>query len=76
MKSVQIKNIPEDTHAVLRKRAADAGVSLQEYLRSHLIAEASRPTLEEMLERAGSREGGSISFEAAVESIRRDRHSH
>lgn len=40
MKSVQIKNVPEGTHAVLRKRAAGVGMSLQEYLLAHLIAEA------------------------------------
>ena len=53
MPSVQIKDVPESTHAVLRQRAAAAHQSLQEYLRSRLIAEASQPTLEEVLDRAG-----------------------
>ena len=43
MPSVQIKDVPEETHAVLRRRAAEAHQSLQEYLRSRLIEEASRP---------------------------------
>ena len=42
MTSIQIKGVPEHTHAVLRKRAAHQ--SLQEYLLQHLIEEADRPT--------------------------------
>ena len=60
MPSVQIKDVPESTHAVLRQRAAAAHQSLQEYLRSRLIAEASQPTLEEVLDRAGGRPRGSV----------------
>ncbi|MCB0939862.1 MAG: hypothetical protein KDB72_06435 [Mycobacterium sp.] len=73
MPSVQIKDVPEETHAVLRERAARAHQSLQEYLRSKLIEEAAMPTLEEVLERAGHRTGGSLSLSAAVEAIRDDR---
>jgi plasmid stability protein len=73
MTSVQIKDVPEETHAVLRQRAARAHQSLQEYLRSRLIEEASMPTLEEVLERSGNRSGGSVSFSDAVTTIRNDR---
>ncbi len=73
MPSVQIKDVPEETHAVLRRRAAAAHQSLQEYLRSRLIAEAREPTVDEVLDRAGGRAGGSLSFEAAVEAVREDR---
>ena len=71
--SVQIKDVPDDIHAVLRQRAAAAHQSLQEYLRSRLIAEASRPTLEEILDRAGGRSGGSVPLESAVSKLRDDR---
>lgn len=73
MPSVQIKNVPEQTHAVLRQRAAAAHQSLQEYLRAWLIEEASEPTLEELLERAGGRSGGSVPLKAAVAAVRSDR---
>ena len=73
MPSVQIKDVPDDVHSVLRRRAAAAHQSLQEYLRSRLIDEASRPTLEEVLDRAGGRSGGSVSFTAAVTAVREDR---
>jgi antitoxin FitA len=75
MTSVQIKDVPEETHAVLRQRAARAHQSLQEYLRSRLIEEAAMPTVEEVLERAGKRSGGSLTFSAAVEAVRSDRDS-
>jgi antitoxin FitA len=73
MPSIQIKDVPEETHAVLRRRAAAAHQSLQEYLRSRLIDEASSPTVDEVLERAGGRAGGSIPFSAAADAVREDR---
>lgn len=73
MPSIQIKDVPAETHAVLRQRAAAAHQSLQEYLRLKLIQEAARPTLEEVLERAGGRAGGSVPLTAAVEDLRADR---
>jgi plasmid stability protein len=73
MTSVQIKDVPEETHRVLRRRAAEAHQSLQEYLRSWLIEEAGRPTLDEVLARAGGHEGGAVSFRDAVKAVRADR---
>lgn len=73
MTSVQIKDVPADTHRVLRRRAAEAHQSLQEYLLSRLIEEASRPTVAEVLARAGGRAGGAVSFEEAASAVRGDR---
>ncbi len=73
MKSIQIKGVPDETHAVLKRRAAEAGMSLQEYLLAHLVAEARQPTLDEVLDKAGGRAGGHVSFEAAVAALREDR---
>jgi hypothetical protein len=73
MPSVQIKGVPEQTHAVLRRRAAAAHQSLQEYLLSQLIEQASQPTVEEVLERAAGRTGGSLSLADAARVVRADR---
>lgn len=73
MPSIQIKDVPEETHAVLRRRAAAAHQSLQEYLRSRLINEASRATLDEVLDRAAGRGGGSVPLKAAVKAVREAR---
>lgn len=73
MPSVQVKDVPEQTHEVLVRRAAAAHQSLQEYLRSRLIDEASRPTVDEVLARAGHRAGGSAPLAATAEAVRDDR---
>jgi len=73
MPSVQIKDVPEVTHAILRQRAAAAHQSLQEYLRSRLIAEAGRPTVDEVLRRVTHRSGGALSIGEAVDLVRSDR---
>lgn len=73
MPSVQIKDVPAETHAVLRRRAAEAHQSLQEYLRERLIAEAARPTLDEVLRRAGGRAGGTLTLQDARRTLQDDR---
>lgn len=73
MPNIQIKDVPEETHAVLRQRAAAAHQSLQEYLRSRLIREAQQPTVDEILERAGSRAGGALPLPDAVSALRFER---
>ena len=75
MPSIQIKDVPENVHAVLRRRAAAAGQSLQEYLLDRLTEEASLPTMDEVLDRAGGRSGGSLSPETAARILREERDS-
>lgn len=74
MPTVQITSVPEETHAVLRQRAARAHQSLQEYLLGLLVREAKAPTVDEVLERAARRTGGSLSFPQAIELVLDDRH--
>ena len=62
MPSIQVKDVPDDVHATLRKRAVSAGMSLQEYLLARLVAEATTPTLEEVLDRASERAGARRRF--------------
>jgi antitoxin FitA len=73
MPSIQVKDVPDDVHATLRKRAASAGMSLQEYLLARLIAEAMTPTLDEVLGRAGQRAGGEATLRDSVKAVRADR---
>ena len=70
---MQIKNVPDAVHRVLRYRAVEAGQSLQEYLLARLVDEASRPTLDEVLRRAGDRAGGSIPLAASARAVRTER---
>lgn len=71
--SIQVKDVPTDVHATLRRRAAAAGQSLQEYLLARLVEDASTPTVAEVLDRAGGRAGGRAGLKAAVRAVRADR---
>jgi antitoxin FitA len=75
MPSIQVKDVPDDVHAILRRRAVVAGKSLQEYLLARLVEEARTPTLDEVLDRAGGRAGGRAGFKAAVKAVRAERES-
>jgi hypothetical protein len=73
MPSVQIKGVPEETHAILRRRAAEAHQSLQEYLLELLNREASLPPVTEVWDRIGRRSGGAVGFGDSVRDLRDDR---
>jgi antitoxin FitA len=73
MPSIQVKGVPDEVHSILRRRAAAAGQSLQEYLLSRLVQDAQTPTLDELLDRAGGRAGGRAGFEAAAGAVRAER---
>jgi plasmid stability protein len=73
MKTVQVRNVPDETHSVLRRRAAEAGTSLQEYLLATLNELAERPTVTEVLERAGGRSGGRVRLGTAAAHLRAER---
>ena len=76
MTSVQIKGVPEETHAVLRLRAARAHQSLQEYLLGLLVREASTPTVDEVFDRVSNRIGGELRLGLAVQTVMDDRARH
>ncbi len=73
MPSILVKDVPADVHATLRRRAAAAGKSLQEYLLDRLVADARTATLDEILDRASGRAGGHAAFPAAAEAVRAER---
>ena len=73
MPSIQIKDVPDSVHATLRRRAAVAGMSLQEFLLARLAEDASTPTLDEVLDRAGGRSGGRVPLQSAAKAVRAER---
>ncbi len=54
MGHIQIRNVPDDLHRKLKKRAAEAGLSLSEYLLREVRASAEFPTTAEMVSRVRS----------------------
>ena len=53
--SVTIRDVPDRTRDELAARAARAGQSLQEYLRSQLVALAERPSPADLWDRVQQR---------------------
>ena len=47
MATIQVRELPEETYEVLRRRARRAGQSMQNYMRDQLVALAARPTKQE-----------------------------
>lgn len=52
---IQVRNVPDELHRTLRVRAAQAGLSLSDYLLKQLRRVADRPTRDELLERIARR---------------------
>ena len=69
-KTVQIRDLDNETYQVLRKRAAADGLSLAGYLRRELTQMAAVPTMAEWLDRADeSRARAGVSREALQSAI-------
>lgn len=49
MATIQIRDVPEDVHRAYRRRAAAAGMSLQEFLLGELVSAARVPTPAELV---------------------------
>jgi len=54
-KRIQVRDLDDDGYRALARRAAEAGVSVPELLRSEAERLASRPTVQEWLERTRRR---------------------
>jgi len=72
VKTIQVRNVPDDVHRALRTRAASAGISLSDYALGELERVSQRPPIADLLHRARSRAGGAQSA-AIVNAIRAGR---
>lgn len=52
---IQLRNVPDGLHRILKARAAMAGMSLSDYLLAEIKKIAERPTLSELRERLHKR---------------------
>lgn len=73
MANVLIRDLPPEVHDVLVARARTAGQSLQAYLTGELTRLVGVPTVEEVLARIESRQGGAVGLRAAVEELGSER---
>jgi plasmid stability protein len=73
MGHIQIRNVPPDLHRKLKVRAAEAGMSLSDYLLETVIRPlAQLPTMDEMAERL-QRLSESDPSESSGDAIRSER---
>lgn len=66
MKTLQIRNVPEDVHRRLKIRAAQSGRSMSELVLEELQRSLDRPTRTELMQRIASR--GSVDVEVDSEA--------
>jgi len=71
---VQIRNVPEALHRLLKSRAALAGLSLSDYLLAEIRQAAERPTLEDLVARLDQLAPVATSLSPA-EAVRAERES-
>ena len=54
-KMIQLRNVPDNIHKVLKSRAALAGKSLSDYLITEIQRQTEYPTVEELRQRLQAR---------------------
>ena len=72
MKPLQIRSVPDDLHCTLKARAAEAGMSLSEYVLAELRRSAALPTREEILARIAARPPVRL-LRSAADAVRDER---
>lgn len=70
---LQVREVPDDVHAELRRRASAAGMSLSDFARQELARLTRRPTLADLLDKAARRNGDRMTFAEAREAVSAER---
>ena len=65
-KMIQLRNVPDALHRILKARAAMAGMSLSDYLLTEIKEIAEKPTLVELRARLHKRELVSTQIDTAL----------
>jgi len=68
-KMIQVRDVPEDVHGILKARAAREGLSLSDFLKRELKQMVERPTMQEWLERT-RRRNRYLSHKSAAQIVR------
>ena len=71
---LQVRNVPDDVHAELRRRAAEAGMSLSDYVLRELRRVAERSPMAEVFARSAAMRIP-LPMDEVVEGIRAERDS-
>ena len=74
MPNVLVRDVPDEVHAALQRRAERRGQSLQQYLAAELVRLAERPSVEELFDRISHRQGGRVGLRQAADDLGAERH--
>lgn len=69
MVMIQIRDVPEDVHRLLKSRAALEGLSLSEYLKRDIMGLANKPTWAEVRERIRARGPSGLTTQTVREAL-------
>lgn len=73
-KMIQIRNVPDELHRDLKKRAALAGMSMSDYIKRELDRKSRKSTIKEIGARSRGRSAGStLTTQKIVDIIRESR---
>jgi hypothetical protein len=73
MTNVLVRDLTEETHRELVRRAEERGQSLQQYLAAELTRLALAPTLDDVLRRIDTRRGGRVGLAQAAADLADER---
>lgn len=73
MQNVLVRDLPDDVHAALQRRAKQRGQSLQQYLSGELRRLVEQPSIDDVLRRISRRRGGRVGFAQAATDIAEER---
>jgi plasmid stability protein len=76
MPNVLVRDVPEDVHTALQRRAEQRGQSLQQYLAGELRRLAERPSVDEVLDRIERHSGGRVGLQQASDDLAEERQRH
>ncbi len=73
MPNVLVRDVPDEVHAALQRRAEQSGQSLQQYLAIELKRLAERPSMQEVLDRIERHRGGRVGLDQATKDLTEER---
>lgn len=73
MPNVLVRDLPDEVHAELQRRAEARGQSLQQYLATELKRITDKPPRDEVLARVARRRGGRVGLAQATEDLSAER---
>ncbi len=74
-KMIQVRNVPDEVHRMLKARAAAAGMTLSDYIKHDLEVAVAQPTVEELDARIASRGSTGLPTEFILDTLRAVRKS-